>query len=93
MMLWLVRSARSWLPSRASRDNSLLRQPSDRGTTFPMLFLISLVFAIALWLTDANIANTAAGIAGRSLRGAMSPVRTGLLMAATWGVFYYLVHR
>ncbi len=58
-----------------------------------MLFLISLVFAIALWLTDANIANTAAGIAGRSLRGAMSPARTGLLMAAAWGVFYYLVHR
>lgn len=56
-----------------------------------MSILIAIVFAAALWVTDTNIANTAATIAGRNLGGS-NPAVTGLLMAALWGLFYYLTH-
>ncbi len=53
--------------------------------------LTALVFAVALWLTDANLANTAAAIAKRDLGGA-SPANLGAAMALAWGLFYYLCH-
>lgn len=55
------------------------------------LILTALIFAAALWATDANIANTAAAIAGRKM-GGWSPGSLGFLMAGLWGFFYYLTH-
>ena len=52
--------------------------------------ITAIVFAIAIWLTDANIANTVAMIAGRKLGNGASPVTLGAVMALAWGLFYYL---
>ncbi len=55
-----------------------------------MNLFIALVFAAALWVTDANIANTAATIAGRRFSGG-DPRHTGIAMALLWGLFFYLI--
>jgi hypothetical protein len=55
-----------------------------------MNLFIALVFAAALWMTDINLANTAAAVAGRHVNGA-NPRHTGIAMALLWGLFFYLV--
>lgn len=58
-----------------------------------MHLFTALVFTLALWLTDINLGNTAAAVAGRTVsRDTMSPGCAGLLMALAWGLFFYLVH-
>jgi hypothetical protein len=56
-----------------------------------MHLFTALVFAVALYITDANVSNTVATIAGRKIRG-WSPNLLAFLCAGAWALFYYLTH-
>ncbi len=57
-----------------------------------MHLLTALVFAVALWFTDANLSRTILFIRTSRREDGQAAMTLSWVTALAWGLFYYLTH-